>query len=66
MIAKPAEGLKVFDPSTMRPLPPEGVTVQEGDLYWARLAADGDVELIPDPTPPTPTEAGSPTKDDAK
>ena len=56
MIVKPAGGLSVLDPETMRPLPPEGVTKTDGDLHWARLARDGDVTLEPDPAPePAPS-----------
>jgi hypothetical protein len=49
MIVKPAEGLTVFDPVTARPLPPEGITIVEGDLHWARLELDRDVTVEPDP-----------------
>lgn len=53
MIVKPAKGLTVLDPSTMTPLPPEGIQQPDGDLHWERMALDGDVKLEPDPAPAT-------------
>jgi hypothetical protein len=50
MIVKPKEGVRVLKPDTLRPLPPEGIEVADDNhdlrLYWARRAAQGDVELI--------------------
>lgn len=45
MIVKPAPGLKVRHPVTKQFLPPEGIEVPDGDIFWARAAADGDVVL---------------------
>ncbi|MCW2521752.1 MAG: hypothetical protein JWO63_87 [Frankiales bacterium] len=54
MIVKPADGLAIIDPVTRRTLPPEGITVPDGDLHWERLKNDGDVTLSPDPEPSSP------------
>lgn len=45
MIVKPAPGLKVRHPDTKQFLPPEGIAVPDGDIFWTRVANDGDVEL---------------------
>ena len=39
---KPKEGLRVKDPKTMQPLPPEGKRVKL-DTYWLRRLKAGDV-----------------------
>jgi hypothetical protein len=46
MFVKPAEGLKIRDPFKRDHLPPEGREVPDGDLYWHRLARDGDVVVV--------------------
>ncbi|BCQ23156.1 hypothetical protein NK8_12810 [Caballeronia sp. NK8] len=46
MIVKPAPGLKVRHPDTKQFLPPEGLTVPDGDIFWTRVANDGDVEIV--------------------
>ncbi|MGN7832661.1 DUF2635 domain-containing protein [Pseudoxanthomonas sp. 22568] len=38
----PARGLRVINPETRRPLPPEGEEVAR-DAYWQRRIDDGDV-----------------------
>ncbi|WP_041388939.1 DUF2635 domain-containing protein [Polaromonas sp. JS666] len=38
----PAPGLRVVNPATGQPLPPEGDTVEQG-TYWIRRLNDGDV-----------------------
>lgn len=38
----PAAGLRVVNPATGQPLPPEGDTVEQG-TYWIRRLNDGDV-----------------------
>ncbi|MCA8260813.1 DUF2635 domain-containing protein [Burkholderia multivorans] len=45
MIVKPAPGLKVRHPVTKQFLPPEGIEVPDGDIFWTRAAADGDVVI---------------------
>lgn len=40
----PAKGLRVIDPATGEPLPPEGKVV-EWTTHWARREKDGDVEI---------------------
>ncbi|MDE1901518.1 MAG: DUF2635 domain-containing protein [Alphaproteobacteria bacterium] len=45
MFVKPKPGFKIRDPHRRDHLPPEGRTVPDGDLYWARLLRDGDVTL---------------------
>ncbi|MBI4209527.1 MAG: DUF2635 domain-containing protein [Deltaproteobacteria bacterium] len=42
---KPRSGLKVRDPKTHRPLPPEGMKVRKS-VYWMRRLRDRDVEII--------------------
>lgn len=39
----PRNGMVVIDPTTRRPLPPEGIEVLELDSYWIRRQNDGDV-----------------------
>ncbi|WP_322080166.1 DUF2635 domain-containing protein [Burkholderia cenocepacia] len=50
MIVKPAPGLKVRHPVTKQFLPAEGIEVPDGDIFWTRAAADGDV-VIAAPAP---------------
>ena len=45
MIVKPAPGLKVRHPVTKQFLPDEGIEVPDGDIFWTRAAADGDVVI---------------------
>ncbi|WP_269501104.1 DUF2635 domain-containing protein [Burkholderia sp. IMCC1007] len=45
MIVKPAPGLKVRHPVTKQFLPPEGIEVPDGDIFWTRVANDGDVVI---------------------
>lgn len=45
MIVKPAPGLKVRHPVTKQFLPDEGIEVPDGDIFWNRVAADGDVVI---------------------
>lgn len=45
MQVKPAAGLIIRDPATMKALPPEGVDVPNTS-YWRRRLSDGDVVLI--------------------
>ncbi|MDR5813319.1 DUF2635 domain-containing protein [Caballeronia sp. LZ033] len=46
MIVKPAPGLKVRHPDTKQFLPPEGITVPDGDIFWTRAVNDGDVVVV--------------------
>ncbi|WP_175867863.1 DUF2635 domain-containing protein [Burkholderia diffusa] len=46
MIVKPAPGLKVRHPVTKQFLPDEGFEVPDGDIFWTRAAADGDVVIV--------------------
>ncbi|OJA82910.1 DUF2635 domain-containing protein [Burkholderia ubonensis] len=45
MIVKPAPGLMVRHPVTKQFLPPEGIEAPDGDIFWTRVAEDGDVVL---------------------
>ncbi|CDN60042.1 Mu-like prophage FluMu protein GP38 [Burkholderia cenocepacia H111] len=45
MIVKPAPGLKVRHPVTKQFLPPEGIEVPDGDIFWTRAASDRDVVI---------------------
>jgi hypothetical protein len=46
MFIKPADGLYIRDPFKRDFLPPEGRDVDADDLYWTRLARDGDVTIV--------------------
>lgn len=48
---KPAPGLKIRHPQTLRHLPPEGDVV-ELESYWVRLLASGDVIEVTQETAP--------------
>lgn len=48
----PAPGLRVVNPATKEPLPPEGDTV-ELDTYWIRRIGDKDVTEGKAPAKPT-------------
>lgn len=50
---KPAEGILVRDPVTLRIVPPEGITVRDTDLYWHRLLLDGDFVAVQEEAPMT-------------
>ena len=43
MVVYPVEGRRVRCPTTHRPVPAEGLTVEDGDLFWVRRLRDGDV-----------------------
>ena len=45
MVVYPVEGRRVRCPTTRRPVPAEGLTVLDGDLFWTRRLRDGDVTL---------------------
>ncbi|MDH4122375.1 MAG: DUF2635 domain-containing protein [Deltaproteobacteria bacterium] len=45
---KPGPGLRVLDPATGNPLPPEGLLVEDG-THWRRRLNDGDVEAVESP-----------------
>ena len=45
MIVKPAPGLSVRHPVTKQLLPPEGIEVPDGDIFWTRVLNDKDVVL---------------------
>ena len=45
MIVKPAPGLSVRDPASKQLLPPEGIEVPDGDIFWTRALNDKDVVL---------------------
>ncbi|HLJ65184.1 MAG TPA: DUF2635 domain-containing protein [Stellaceae bacterium] len=42
---KPVPGRLVRDPATLRPLPPEGIEVEETNVFWYRRLTAGDVSL---------------------
>ena len=46
MHIKPNDGVLVRDPTTLRIVPPEGITVSEHDIYWVRLVNDGDFTIV--------------------
>lgn len=43
---RPAPGLRVIDPATRQPLPPEGASVVRSG-YWTRRINQGDVLVAP-------------------
>jgi hypothetical protein len=51
MFVKPAQGRAVRDPSTMRLLTDEGMTVPDASPFWARRVRDGDVVVVDDIEP---------------
>lgn len=51
VFVKPAQpGLVMFDPTTRRQLPDEGMLVPR-DTYWRRRIANGDAVLVPQESP---------------
>ncbi|MGU7784884.1 DUF2635 domain-containing protein [Burkholderia sp. PU8-34] len=36
----------MLDPVTKQFIPPEGITVDDFDLYWHRRIADGDARIV--------------------
>lgn len=65
MFVKPAPGVLLRDPVTKQLLsaapfqgvettivPPEGMQVDDNDLYWARRLRDGDAVRVISPTKP--------------
>ncbi|GJH14969.1 DUF2635 domain-containing protein [Caballeronia novacaledonica] len=59
MIVKPAPGLVVRHPVTKQLLPPEGIEVPDGDIFWTRVLNDGDVVLADTAALPAPIQSGS-------
>jgi hypothetical protein len=59
MIVKPAPGLVVRHPVTKQLLPPEGIEVPDGDIFWTRVLNDGDVVLADTAALPAPKQSGS-------
>jgi hypothetical protein len=53
----PKSGVLVRDPQTLRIVPPEGINVSEGDLFWHRLIADGDFHVSTPNEPEAPKES---------
>lgn len=45
MRIKPAPGLSVRNPADKQLLPPEGIEVPDGDIFWTKVLNDGDVVL---------------------
>jgi hypothetical protein len=76
MLVKPASGLKVRDPRTLRFIPEEGIEADPNDLTIVRLLNDGDVidatpkaepasepkKPAPPPPPPPPPPAAPAAK----
>ncbi|WP_321865722.1 DUF2635 domain-containing protein [Paraburkholderia tropica] len=58
MIVKPAPGLKVRHPVTKQFLPPEGIKVPDGDIFWTRAENVGDVVIERETAIVTPIEGG--------
>lgn len=56
MHVKPAEGMKLLDPETGAPIPPEGIEVSDYDLYWTRRLRDGDAVKVEAQRTPTPRQ----------
>jgi hypothetical protein len=48
MFVKPKAGLKVRDPISKLPLPPEGKNVPDDSSFWIRRLTDGDVFVVHD------------------
>ncbi|MDR5757021.1 MULTISPECIES: DUF2635 domain-containing protein [Caballeronia] len=59
MIVKPAPGLVVRHPVTKQQLPPEGIEVPDGDIFWTRVLNDGDVVRADNAASPAPKQSGS-------
>jgi hypothetical protein len=53
MFVKPAAGLRVLDPISQRPLPPDGAEVPD-NFFWDRRLQQGDV-VEASPTAPAAT-----------
>ena len=51
MRVKPAPGLKVRDPKSMKFIPEEGIELKELNTYWVRRIQDGDVLEVPSQEP---------------
>lgn len=45
MFVKPADGIKIYCPTTRALLPPEGAERTEEVTYWTRAAMAGDVTI---------------------
>lgn len=54
IIIKPAAGLRVLDPATMQPLPPEGAQVEKTS-HWIRRIKAGDVAIAEPQAPAVKT-----------
>lgn len=52
---RPREALGV----TKQLLPPEGIEVPDGDIFWTRVLNDGDVVLADNAALPAPKQSGS-------
>lgn len=69
MFVKPAPGLRVRDPLTLRLMPPEGDGVDETSFHWNRLLRDGDViecdppENVEDAAPASEAPAVAPEEE---
>jgi hypothetical protein len=70
MLVYPVNGRRVRCPVTRRPVPADGLTVPEHDMFWHRRLRDGDVTLEAppvaeaaqtdaDPAPPAEQLAGA-------
>lgn len=47
MVVQPVPGgPNVLDPITKTFIPPEGITVDDFDMYWHRRLKDGDVRIV--------------------
>lgn len=64
MVVQPVPGgPNVLDPVTKQFIPPEGISVDDFDLYWHRRIADGDARIV-EPQAPATTKAAKIEKGD--
>lgn len=59
MFVYPKPGLLIRDPEKRDLIPETGREVGNGDLYWLRRVADGDVTIERPASAPTPASCGS-------
>jgi uncharacterized protein DUF2635 len=43
MLVKPAPGIRLKDPRSMRVIPPEGIEVPDNDIWFTQRIAQGDL-----------------------
>lgn len=61
MNVKPSPGLKIINPATRQPLPPEGIEVVEPiGTYWANRIRTGDVVVVEPQSPKSDKKVSKP------